>query len=112
MMIALRKSESEMNINVYVGVVLGWASIDWCIVFNNVFGEHASDSSVAAVAPMCSSVHNTLRFSTTLFQDDKVCWHVKLKITTAASIVSSDHDNNALVVIVSSALHLFSSFSE
>jgi hypothetical protein len=41
-----------MNININVSVVLGWASLDWCVAVDNVLGEHASNSLPSAIAPM------------------------------------------------------------
>jgi len=55
----LRKSESEMDIDIYISIILGWASLNWCIIVNHIFGEHACDSLVATVAPIGTSLHNT-----------------------------------------------------
>jgi hypothetical protein len=37
-------SESEMDIDINVSVILGWASLNWSVIVNNIFGEHASNS--------------------------------------------------------------------
>jgi hypothetical protein len=99
----LWKSESEVDVDINVGIVLGRASVNWSIVVNDVLCNHASYSFVAAVAEVSSCIHNSFRATAALFKNDEVGWHVKLKITTTASIVSFNHDDNALIVAVSSS---------
>ena len=55
----LWKSESEMDININISIIFGWASLNWCIIVNNIFGKHACNSFVEAVAPVSTSLHNT-----------------------------------------------------
>jgi hypothetical protein len=54
------KTESKMDVDVYIGIVFGWAALDWSIVVNRIFCNHASNSSVAAETEMSASSHDTL----------------------------------------------------
>lgn len=89
-----------MNVDVDVGIVLGRASMDWRVVVDNVLGDHARDSLVARVAEVSTWVHHTLRGATVLLEHYKVCRHVKLEITAAAGVVSPDHHDDALIVLI------------
>ena len=55
----LRKSESEMEININISIILGWASLNWSIIVNNIFGKHACNSLIEAIAPVSTSLHDT-----------------------------------------------------
>lgn len=59
LLLVLWKSESEMDVDIDVGVIFGWASLNWSIVVNNIFGKHACNSLVEAVAPVGTSLHYT-----------------------------------------------------
>lgn len=108
LLLVLGKSESEMDIDIDVGVIFGWASLNWSIVVNNVFGKHACNSLVEAVAPVGTSLHDTSWSSTTFLKNNEVSWHIKFDIKAAALVRSADHNNNALLVWVSLTLHLLS----
>lgn len=108
----LWESEGEMNINIDISVILGWASVDWSIVVNNVFCYHTGDSTVTGVAPLGSWVHDAFGCTPIFLQNDEVGWDIKLKITAAASVTLLDHANDALVVGVSGTSHLGGSFIE
>jgi hypothetical protein len=58
--LSLWKSESEMDIDIYVSVILGWASLNWSIIVNNVPGEEACNSLVAAVTPLRTCWHDSV----------------------------------------------------
>ena len=90
-----------MNINVDVGIILGWTSLNWSIIVDDISCEHAGNSSVAAIAPSCSSIHCSNWFSTNFFKNCEVSWYIKLYIKTAALISSFDHNNNTLSVSMS-----------
>jgi len=59
LVLVLRESEGEMDVDIYVGVVLSWASVDWGVIVNDVFGEHAGNSPPAWVEPLGTGVHDT-----------------------------------------------------
>ena len=75
-----------MNININEGVILGWAPLNGCIIVDDVLGDHASDSLVAAVEPMSSSIHDSGRLATLLLKDCKIGWDIELDVTAAASV--------------------------
>lgn len=108
LLLILWKSESEMNIYINISIIFGWASLNWCIIVNNILGKHTSDSLVAAVAPVGTSLHDTGWGSAVLLKHYKVCWNIKLNIKAAASIGSFNHNNNALLVWMSFTWHLVS----
>lgn len=51
------KFESEMDININVGIVFSWAFLDWGVIVDEALGHQADYSSVAAVAPMGTGLH-------------------------------------------------------
>jgi hypothetical protein len=80
-----------MDIDINIGIILGWASLNWSIVVDNVLGEHASHSLVEAIAPMSTWRHDTSRLTTNLFEDCEVRWYIKLDVKAAALVRSFDH---------------------
>jgi hypothetical protein len=102
------KSECEMNVNINKSIILGWASLNWSIIVDNVLGDHASDSLVTAVEPMGSCLHYTCGLTTLFLKDCEVGWDIKFDVTATATIRSLDHSNNSLLVTVSLSLHLVS----
>ena len=58
-LLVLRHSESKMDIDIDVCIVLGWAPLDRSIVVNDVLGEHTGNSLPEAVAPLSSRSHHT-----------------------------------------------------
>ena len=55
--IVLWQSECEMNIDIDVSIVLGWAFLNWGVVVDDVLGEEADNSLVAAIAPVSTGCH-------------------------------------------------------
>lgn len=104
-----------MNVDIDVSIVLSWALLNWSIVVDDVLGEEADDSSVAAVAPMGTSLHEWLRCTTVLFENGEVSWNIHLDITAAALVIGPNHGHNALVVtvwILVVSIHFVSSLRE
>jgi len=108
LLLVLWKSKSEMDINIDIGIIFGWASLNWCIIINNIFGKHACNSLVEAIAPVGSSLHYSSRLSTTFLKNNEVGWNIKFYIEAAALVRSTHHNNNALLIRVSLTLHLVS----
>jgi hypothetical protein len=59
LLLILWKSECEMDVNINISVILGWASLNWSIIVNNIFGKHACNSLIEAIAPVSTSLHDT-----------------------------------------------------
>lgn len=106
------ESESEMDVNIDVSIILGWTSLNWGVIVDDISCEHTGHSSVTAVTPSGSSIHCSNRFTTDFLEHGEICWHIKLDIETTALVGSLDHDDNALVVSVGLTLHLVSCFNE
>jgi len=80
----LRHSESEMNININVSIILSWALLYWCIVVNNILGKKTDYSFAHAIAPMSTWSHQRLLGSTFFLKNDVISWYIKFEIETAA----------------------------
>jgi hypothetical protein len=86
-----------MNVDVNEGVILGWASLDWSIIVDNVLGDHTGNPLVAAVEPVGASGHDSGGLSTFFLEHGEVGWDIELDITAAASIAPLDHGEHALI---------------
>jgi hypothetical protein len=107
--LSLWKSESEMDINIYVSVILGWASLNWSIIVNNVPSKEACNSLVTAVTPLSTCWHHSVGCTTDLFEHGEICWNIHLNVTATALVASLDHANNALFASLSGIGHLLCS---
>lgn len=63
-----RHTEREIEVNTNVGIILGWAVMDWSIIVDYGLSEHACDPLSAAIAPLSTWLHNACASSTALFQ--------------------------------------------
>jgi len=89
-----------MDVDVDIGVVLSWASLDGSIVVHDVFGQHGYNSAIAAVAPMGARSHQGLSLATVFLENSEVGGNIELQVKAAAGIVSPHHNENALVVAI------------
>ena len=70
----------------------------WCIIIDYGFGNHASYSSITAVAPMSTRSHNAGAFATIFFQCGEPSWHIEFEITTTAAVAILHHDDYRLLL--------------
>lgn len=111
LLLVIWKSECKMNIDINIGIIFGRTSLNRCVIVYDIFSNHTSNSPIAAITPLSTSLHNTGWFTPIFFKDNKVCWNVKLEITAAASIWSLDHSNNGLIISTTTVVHLLCSIS-
>ena len=107
LLIVLRQSKSKVNININKCIIFCGTTSNRRIIIYNIFCEHAYDSSVATIKPVCSWSHQWLSLTANFFKNSKICWNIKFYFTTATIIITFNHDNNTLLLMSTAMSHFF-----
>ena len=111
LLIVLRQSKSKVNININKCIIFCRTTSNRCIIIYNIFCEHAYDSSVTTIKPVCSWSHQGLSLTTNFLKNSKVCWNIKFNFTTATIIITFKHNNNTLLIMCTAMSHFLSCIS-
>ena len=87
-----------MNVDVDVGVILGRAAFDRCVVVNDILRQHADDAAIATIHPMCAWPHERLCGSAVFFKDCEIGRHIEFDVAAAATVVTPNHNQNSLFI--------------
>jgi len=111
LLIILRQPKSKMNIDINKCIVLRRTTSNRCVIIYNIFCEHAYNSSMATIKPVCSWSHKWLSLATDFLKNSKVSRNIKFYFKAAAIIITFKHNNNTLLFMSTAMSHFFGCIS-